>query len=403
MLNGDLGLGCERCAVHVDHGQADLAYARVFDHLVPEDQHPQWPQQLELALSNSCNLQCVMCNGELSSAIRIHRERRSPMPQVYDDDFFEELEDFLPHLRSIVFLGGEPFLAKESMRVMDRLVDLGLSPSCSITTNGTQWSERVERMVSSVEAHVAVSFDGVTQATFEAIRQGADFDTVVRNIDRFREATSRSGGGVSLSSCLMRNNWHELGDLLLWADDMDLSVYVNSVEHPPDLSLVHAPSEELRRILRAMERTSAELSARLTRNRGVWLQQVQSLRELLSERETTVELTPRRSATIQRRQARAIATIEVGSDQLIASVEPGATRELGLDLPSMSGSAVWDLQPYLCAQLGRTLHTALSRFDNGEEELRISYERPTDRIEMAAHLTPHSDGGQTWTLRFQTT
>lgn len=403
MLRDDLTLGCERCAIHIDHGREAAAYARVFDKLTPAGRAPEWPQQLEFALSNACNLQCVMCNGELSSAIRIHREGRAPMPEVYGDEFFEELEDFLPHLRSIVFLGGEPFLAKESMRVMDRLVDRGLSPACSITTNGTQWSRRVERMVSNVETHVAVSFDGVTPATFEAIRQGADFDTVVHNIDRFRDATSHGGGSVSLSSCLMRNNWQELADLLTWADDRGLQVYVNSVEHPPHLSLVHAPSEELRRIVDAMDARTSALLPRLSLNRDVWTQQIAALRELLEERETGVQLrrAPTGPASAPAETHSPTAVIEADGNQLIADVQVDGTAALGLDLEQMRGSAVWDLQPYLCAQLGQTVDTALTRFDDGTEELRIAYEKGGRPITMVAHLTPGDGGGQIWNLRFE--
>ena len=37
-----------------------------------DNEHPigEWPTMLELELSNLCNLECVMCNGELSSKIR---------------------------------------------------------------------------------------------------------------------------------------------------------------------------------------------------------------------------------------------------------------------------------------------------------------------------------------------
>src|SRR5436190_1217195 len=79
----DLSLGCELCQVHIDAGDGASAYLHVFDGLPPTSLAPAWPQQLELALSNACNLQCVMCNGDLSSAIRVHREGRSALPEVY--------------------------------------------------------------------------------------------------------------------------------------------------------------------------------------------------------------------------------------------------------------------------------------------------------------------------------
>ena len=42
---------------------------------------------------------------------RASGEGLSAAPEVYDDAFFADLRPFLPHLRRVKFLGGEPFLA----------------------------------------------------------------------------------------------------------------------------------------------------------------------------------------------------------------------------------------------------------------------------------------------------
>ena len=204
LAGGDLGLGCELCAAEVAIGSPATAQLHEFDALGPSSRHPDWPAQLELALSNACNLQCLMCNGELSSSIRIHREGRAPLPTVYDDRFFDDLDAFLPHLRRVKFLGGEPFLGAEPLRVMGRLVDLGLAPDVYVTTNGTQWNDRVRRVLSALPVDVSVSVDGFRRETVEAIRVGVDHAALLANIERYREATSGNGGGFSLTFCLLR-------------------------------------------------------------------------------------------------------------------------------------------------------------------------------------------------------
>lgn len=411
MLADDLSLGCERCAVHVDRGRPESAYARVFDKLEPDSITPDWPQQLELALSNSCNLQCIMCNGELSSAIRIHREGRPPLPEVYGDDFFADLDSFLPHLSSIVFLGGEPFLAKESMRVMDRLVELGLTPACSFTTNGTQWNDRVERMVTSVPTYVAISLDGMDSGTFSSIRIGADHQTVMSNVQRFAAATAQSGGRVSLAFCLMRNNWREFPELLLWAEDRGLAVFVNSVEHPPSLSPAHASGTELREMLDTFQELDATLQSRLSSNLEVWDREVANIERLLTHREVSVDLpsTPvdtsdfvDHSRSADPVGTRARATVSVGSDQLVHRIDDDSTEVIGLDLGDMVGRSIWDLQPFLTTRLGRTASSGLARFDDGREEVRISFVETAaaGAISMHAMLTPGTDGDHTWDLRF---
>ncbi|MEM7396666.1 MAG: SPASM domain-containing protein, partial [Verrucomicrobiota bacterium] len=70
---------------------------------------PAYPLGMEFSLSNTCNLECVMCSGALSSSIRQNRDKLPPIPNVYDDAFVEQLEDFIPSLIIAKFYGGEPF------------------------------------------------------------------------------------------------------------------------------------------------------------------------------------------------------------------------------------------------------------------------------------------------------
>ena len=189
-----------------------------------------------------------MCNGDLSSSIRIHREHRPPLPKVYDEAFFSDLDAFLPHLKRITFLGGEPLLGAEPLRVMERLIELDLSPRCHITTNGTQWNRRIQRIISSLPVHVAISVDGATAATVESIRQGVGFTDLVGNVERYVELCRRTENTTSLAFCLMPQNWHEFGDLLLWADQLDVDVFVNNVTNPAGMSLFHLPDDALRQV-----------------------------------------------------------------------------------------------------------------------------------------------------------
>ncbi len=85
----DYSVGCDFCAWQVDEGNIDTAYARTYDDL-DAVAIADWPRQMEFALSNACNLQCVMCNGDWSSSIRAHREHRPPLTSPYGDPFFDE-------------------------------------------------------------------------------------------------------------------------------------------------------------------------------------------------------------------------------------------------------------------------------------------------------------------------
>lgn len=267
--NGDYSLGCMPCEADHRAGNRNDTQAVEFDHLV-NDEMGRWPQRLEFALSNVCNLQCVMCNGELSSSIRSLREHRPPLAFSYRDEFFRELEEFLPHIKEAAFLGGEPFLSRDAARVWDLLIDLGCHPKVDVTTNATVLNHRVESYIERLRMNVAVSLDGTTATTFEAIRVGADFNEVTRNVARLRQLTRSYGGSLVINHCLMTLNWREFPDLLLSAEQLEAPVTLIAVTYPRRFSLFDLPSIELEKIARFFESQDARLRSLLTLNLDVW-------------------------------------------------------------------------------------------------------------------------------------
>lgn len=273
--------GCGFCAWQAEKVGCS-EFARGFDDQDPESLSPLWPVMMEFSMTNACNLQCVMCNGDLSSSIRAHREHRAPLPEVYGERFFEELEEFLPHLVEARFLGGEPLMGREPLRVLDMLAGLERPPRVTITTNGTQWSPRIASICERVPIHFVVSLDGITKETYESIRLGADFDVVMDNLRRFRDYARKHGTGVSLAHCLMRPNYHEFADLLVFAEEHGFDdVGVNTVLFPGHLSLFQMESAALEAVVDHLDRDGALRAGRLTRLLPVWDQQLDALRAQL--------------------------------------------------------------------------------------------------------------------------
>jgi len=285
----DLSLGCDFCRWPIENQRPDLAFARWFADL-PVTAQPDWPAQLEFSVSNTCNLQCVMCNGEWSSSIRSQREGLAPLPKVYDDDFFEGLRDFLPHLEKVKFLGGEPFLAAETLRIMEMMVEVGATARCHVTTNGTQWSPRVERILEMLPVDIAVSLDAASKATYEQIRIGSTWETARENLDRFRATAERRGTHVSITMCLMTVNWHEFADFCLLADSLDISCDVNTVTQPTPLSLYHLPAAELAVVVEGLEAADREHGDAFGWSRNTWKGELERLSTHLADRRAGVSV-----------------------------------------------------------------------------------------------------------------
>lgn len=277
--------GCQFCEWQISVGNYGGVYTRNFEQFPVSDVSPEWPVMMEFSISNTCNLECVMCKGEFSSLIRSNREKLPPMPKAYGEPFFAELRQFLPHLRYCKFLGGEPFLARESYHIWDMMMEDRLRIPCHVTTNGTQYNDRVAQVLERVPISFSVSVDGMTKETVESIRVNAPFEAVMENFRRFHAYARRQGTYIGLTYCLMRQNWHEFGDFLLFADDWDCEVVVNLVREPPGCSLYTLPLKELARIADALERQGAQIRRRLGRNRGVWDEHVGGLRRRVERRE----------------------------------------------------------------------------------------------------------------------
>jgi radical SAM protein with 4Fe4S-binding SPASM domain len=278
LAKGRLGDGCNVCAKFlIADGDSTYAPMRYFDHLSPPTD--DWPNYLDFSMSNSCNLQCVMCGGMASSAIRHHREHKPPLPHPYTDELLHGMRDYFAHAATLRFAGGEPFLVREYYTIWDIVIELGLPDQyCWLTTNATQYHRRVECVLDHLRMGIQVSMDGATRETVESIRIGLDYDRFMTNAWRFREYTRERGLFYGLSMCCMTQNWFEFGKLRLLADEWDCELNVIFVVAPTKCSLLMQPIEKTREVLEGMERETLTLEHQLGRNRDVWFSALRKVR-----------------------------------------------------------------------------------------------------------------------------
>lgn len=277
--NYEFGPGCAFCANQTRDGRTAHAVMRLFDRFNVSAPDPQWPQCMEFSLGNTCNLECVMCSGVYSSAIRARRDRLPPLVSVYPNGFVDSLRKYLSHLATARFDGGEPLLMEEYYRIWEMMAAEAPLVKCHVTTNGTVFDSRIERLLDRLDFDFAVSVDGTTKETVESIRVNTDFDAQWAILQRLRTYTRERKTTLSLKFCLLPQNWHEFGDLCLLADAWDCSVAVNVVRQPAHCCIDNLPPPELRRILDAMERQAVSLDSQLVRNRRAWFGELERLRQ----------------------------------------------------------------------------------------------------------------------------
>ena len=298
--------GCDFCEFQAAEGWFGGAKMRGFDRFAMDSAAPQWPQQMEFSISNACNLECIMCDGDHSSAIRAHREGRPAMSRPYTDEILRSFRKYLPPLKQAKFLGGEPFLVAEHYRIWDMMVEDDLKVLCHVTTNGTQYNDRIERLLARLPFGFAVSLDGATKQTIERVRVNSCYDDLMANVRRFRNYAAVNRTPFSLTYCLMRPNWREFGDFCLMADEWNVPASVNTVLHPRGLSLYAMPVEELRFVLDVMEKQAIALASQLRRNKAVWFDEFERLQRKCAAAEPPEKpaaATPRAPARLTTRNA----------------------------------------------------------------------------------------------------
>lgn len=134
-------------------------------------------KSLTLNVTQICNLKCTYCaaggDGTYGEAInRISVEKTLPQLKFF-------LESLKPNsVFNLSFVGGEPFLYPEAIKViydyiLSQTSDKNISCKFMVTTNGTLMSEKVIDMLKTMKIHVTVSLDGVA-AINDVVRPSKD-------------------------------------------------------------------------------------------------------------------------------------------------------------------------------------------------------------------------------------
>lgn len=413
---GDFELGCFECGRLAGAGQRADSLARHFDRYDRLERR-RYPVMIDFALSNRCNLQCVQCSGSFSSAIRTGREHRPPLPPAYDERFFEELDEFLPHLVRAQFKGGEPFLTRQNRRIWDRFLTQPVPPEICVTTNGTVWNDQVERYVTDLAFDVIVSVDAVDPEVLAGIRVGVDPERLWANVDRFRAVTRSTGRGLTLSFCLMSLNWHQLAGFLRRNDELGVRPDVIWVDGPGEVNLLTMAAPALEEALKGLEAADAAMSDLSRQSRSIWDDAIGRVRAQVEDRSGSgvaveVSATRWRGGPGEDRLVLAAEELRAGNDgpllsvtyvgDVIAAVEPDAWSDW-LHPASWIGSGLDETMVAIATDAGGTMRSRVESIEGGAHRIELTFEHPDgDHRLQGVHVPDRSTPGASHLLLVDT-
>ncbi len=264
MLSAKFPHGCGVCSKSIETAQFSLVRALQFDSLSTHlKRNPfyffansyyklkdNFPKSIDFELSNLCNLECAMCFGMLSSGIRKNREKLPPLEDHYSEKLLNELKIFIPHLKEARFFGGEPLLIPLYEKIWELIV--AINPNCIVwmKTNGTILNNRVKQVLNRlINVNITISLDAITPSIYEIVRKNGKLQSVLDNIDFFKQLHKKQNKILKLSPTIMVHNWEDYPLLIKYANENECIVENNLLITPWHLALANQEFSLLKVIL----------------------------------------------------------------------------------------------------------------------------------------------------------
>ena len=273
MLNDEIPSLCQGCKTLEDHGLSSprtnwlKAYSQdELSALSGPTTRLEEIRQLDIRLSNKCNLKCRMCNPYSSSSWvqdwknlgdLVEQPDSKEWPRLAQgswskhNDFLSQFKTIVPNLRSIYISGGEPFLNSMNEQILDECISGGYSSNIGIryNTNGTVWPEHlVQKWYHFKNVDIKFSIDAVDRLN-DYIRYPSRFESVRENLKKAIESTQNSNLSVAIVCTVQIYNIFALPEIVKFAQSLNLNINFDLLHEPQFLSIQALPKNLVERIV----------------------------------------------------------------------------------------------------------------------------------------------------------
>jgi MoaA/NifB/PqqE/SkfB family radical SAM enzyme len=171
---------------------------------------------IAMDITDRCNLRCAMCVRTASP--------KAPGPDLTVEQFRTIGDHCFDHAVVLALsCVSEPLLSKHFSEIMATLKDYRV-PSIELVTNGMLLDEpKIAAMLDSQLSRIIFSIDGATAATYESIREGANFERLLSNLQLLQRMKAERGLSrplVRFNFVMMRRNIEELPGLIQLAVEL---------------------------------------------------------------------------------------------------------------------------------------------------------------------------------------
>ena len=186
----------------------------------------KYPNDIVVETASVCNLNCTICRSVKAD---LGRKKRFMSLAL----FKKIVDDIAPICNTVgVSYCGEPLLNKDIFTMIRYASDKGMC--VSMLTNGVLLNAEARKgLLDSSLNFMAISMDGASKHTYESIRIGASFETLVENIRLFvkeRNDKRLPYPSIDLQMVVTQKNIHEVDAFEKLARDLGVErAYLKSL------------------------------------------------------------------------------------------------------------------------------------------------------------------------------
>lgn len=279
-LNNEKNKICNRCWGQEDNGNPSLRKRLLTDsaikrfnkgELLPfvESGHKDGPRQINIMVSNICNLKCRICRSEVSFIYgpegRYYKEKYN-VSSIYEpvrkkamslsNENIDQIFNLGKNLERIEFYGGEPLLDIPTLSLLQKLIDSGQSKNitlfyntnCMVTPTPQQY--QLWDQFKSIEFNFSI--DDI-QERFAYNRHPGVWTEALANIESIR-SHDWSIPTKFLAICTVSNlNIFYLPELLDTVEQLGLPYFLNNVYGPEYYDIGYLPMAVKQKVIEKLK------------------------------------------------------------------------------------------------------------------------------------------------------
>jgi len=228
--------------------------------MIKSGENSALPWKLQFESAGICNLRCIMCPQN-----HMKREKGFLKFEVFKKVYDEVRPPYL-NLTGI----GEPMMNSDIFKIISYARKNG--SYIKLDTNATLLDDKkIDNLLDTGIDIVSVSLDGMDKKTYESIRIGANFETVIKNLRELvkRKKQRKSKTEIHMFLVLQKSNFRQFLDFVKFGDSIGVDsmsgtfVAEESYDKNKEINIEQCSKEDLENFIEDLKKLKNKISANL--------------------------------------------------------------------------------------------------------------------------------------------